>query len=94
MSEDRDQAARNIADRVLEFADELEASGEISIAKDALESARAALHAWVDDAIGFVATPAFGRVTVIHPDGQQSTIASPDLPYSMSAPVRAVATRG
>ena len=86
MQDDGHDRARAVADRVLEFADGLEASGEALVAGPAVERARQALHAWINAATGFVAMPALGRVTVIHPDGRQSTIASPDLPFAMSRP--------
>ena len=86
MSEDRTDAARKTAERVLEFADELEASGQSTVHGAALESARAALHKWIDEMTGVVVMPALGRVTVIH-DGSESTIASPDLPFAMSNPL-------
>jgi len=76
-----------IADRVLKLAGELEASGDLKARGDDLEVARAALHRWIDEATGFVTTPAFGRVTVIHANGRQSSIQSPDLSYSMSVPL-------
>ncbi len=78
-----------IAERVLKLAGELEASGDVKAQGGELERARAALHRWIDDATGFVTTPAFGRVTVIHGDGRQSSIQSPDLSYRMSLPDQA-----
>ncbi len=78
------EAIDPIADRVLKLAEELEASGDVKAGAQAMEHARAALHRWIDDATGFVSLPAFGRVTVIHPNGRQSSIQSPDLSYSMS----------
>jgi hypothetical protein len=72
-------------ERVLGLDEEVEASGEATVGGDALEQARAALHAWVDAAKGVVVNPALGRVTVIHGDGRLSTIASPDLPFAISA---------
>lgn len=76
-----------IAERVLKLAGELEASGDLKARGADLERARAALHRWIDEATGFVTTPAFGRVTVIHGNGRQSSIQSPDLSYSMSEPL-------
>ena len=84
MNDERESTTRDAADRVLDMAEELEASGDAVLGTDSLESARAALHKWVDEMTGVVLTPAFGRVTIIH-EGRQSTIASPDLPYLMSA---------
>jgi hypothetical protein len=87
MAERQTSDTQAIADRVLEFAEEVEASGQSVVDGDALEVARAALHRWVDGLTGVVVMPAFGRVTVIHKNGNQSTISSPDLPFVMSAPV-------
>jgi len=77
-----------IAERVLKLAGELEASGDLRADGSDLERARAALHRWIDEATGFVTTPAFGRVTVIHGNGRQSSIQSPDLSYAMSIPLQ------
>lgn len=87
MDQSREEAARETADRVVEFAEELEASGEARMDQDALAAARAALHAWIDSAVGVVVTPALGRVTVIHGQGRESTISSPELPFLMTAPL-------
>jgi hypothetical protein len=75
------------ADRVLELAAELEASGETAIGGTDLERRLAALHAWIDGVKGVVVNPALGRVTLIHETGRESTIASADLPFLMSLPV-------
>ena len=37
--------------------------------------------------VGVVATPGSGRVTLIHANGNQSKIASPELPYLVSKPI-------
>lgn len=87
MTEDKIERARATADRVLEFADELEASGDIAVEGSTLERARAALHKWVDEMTAVVVAPALGRVTVIHGHGAESTISSPDLPFAMTPPV-------
>ena len=74
------------ADRVLALEAELESAGSASTAGDELAAARAALHAWVDSVVGVVASPGVGRVTLIHTNGRQSKIASPDLPFLLSRP--------
>lgn len=84
-----DDITKATAERVMELAEEVEASAEATFGGSALESARATLHAWVDSMKAVVVNPAQGRVTVIHENGRQSTITSPDLPYVMSAPVKA-----
>ena len=83
-----EERTREAVDRVLEMAEEAEASGDALLEGSTLESARAALHRWIDDMTGVVITPALGRVTIIH-EGRESTIASPDLPFVMSAAVDA-----
>ena len=87
MEEEEGQQARLAADRVIRIEEEVEASGTASFDSDALEQARATLHAWIDAMIGVVVSPGLGRVTVIHGNGRQSSIASPDLPFAMSKPV-------
>ena len=69
------------------LAEEVEASADASVGGSALEGAQAALHRWIDEAKGVVVNPAQGRVTLIHEGGRVSTITSPDLPFTMSAPV-------
>lgn len=81
------EAARGAAGRVLEFAEELEASGHYDLGGEALERSRGRLHRWIDEAVAVVITPALGRVTIVHADGVASSISSPDLPFLMSDPV-------
>jgi hypothetical protein len=80
---------QELADRELELAEEVEASGEAAVGGAALERLRASLHEWVDSVQGVVVNAAFGRVTLIHEGGRRSTVASPDLPYALSTPVGA-----
>lgn len=87
MTDDQSHTAQEAADRVVEFAEELEASADASLGGSSLAAARAALHQWIDEMTGVVVAPALGRVTIIHPNGRQSTIASPDLPFTMSVPL-------
>ena len=87
MNEDQKADIQQIADRELELAEEVEASGEAAVGGAALERIRATLHAWVDSVQGVVVNAAFGRVTLIHEGGRRSTVASPDLPYALSTPV-------
>ncbi len=84
---DKTQAAAEAAERVLELEAELESSGTASTGGDTLAFARAALHAWVDTVTGVVASPGVGRVTLIHGNGRESKIASPDLPFLLTRPV-------
>jgi hypothetical protein len=75
------------ANRVLALEQELESAGNASTEGDELTLAREALHRWVDSVVGVVCSPGVGRVTLIHDNGRQSKIASPDLPYLLSRPV-------
>lgn len=84
MSEDKVTKA---VEDVLEFANELEASGEATLGGDKLAHAKAVLHKWIDSATAIVAVPAFGRVAIIHADGKQSTISARDLPFEITVPV-------
>jgi hypothetical protein len=74
-------------ERVTELESELEASAEATTGGDALARAREALHRWVDSVTAVVATPGVGRVVLIHENGRESRIASPDLPQLLSVPV-------
>lgn len=86
---DRDRdALKAHADRIIELEDEVEAGGVATLEADALAAHKAVLHQWVDELVGVVVSPGLGRVTLIHGGGRQSSIASPDLPIRMSAPVR------
>jgi hypothetical protein len=75
---------RDKAARVVKLAEEVEVSGEVSLDQAAILRDRAALHAWVDTAVGVVLTPGFARVTLLHENGTQSTIGSWDLCLAMS----------
>ena len=81
------KTTRAAADRAVEMAEEVEASGQASTGGADLKTARAALHRWIDEMTGVVVAPGLGRVTIIHPNGRVSTISSPDLPFAMSKPV-------
>ena len=85
MAEDDDRI-RAAAERVINLDAELEAAGEASVESNAVAAARAVLHAWVDTVVGVVASPGVGRVSLIHANGRQSGIASPELPFLLSRP--------
>ena len=80
-------AIKAATDRVIQLEEELEASGHATTEGDSLAFARAALHAWVDSAVGVVASPGLGRVTLVHQDGTRSSIASSTLPFAVSMPL-------
>ena len=80
-------AIGHIVERITELESELEASAEATIGGEALIRAREVLHRWVDTVTAVVATPGVGRVVLIHENGSESRIASPDLPMLLSAPV-------
>jgi hypothetical protein len=75
-------------DRVTQLEAELESASDATTATDALERARAVLHRWVDSVSAVVATPGAGRVVLIHADGSESRVASPQLPMLLAEPVR------
>ena len=86
--DDKPRSAVDVAiERVTELESELEASAEATREGDALARARETLHAWVDSVTAVVATPGVGRVVLIHANGTESRIASPDLPMLLSVPV-------
>jgi hypothetical protein len=69
------------ASRVLELEAEVESAGNAATRGSDLAFARAALHDWVESVVGIVSSPGVGRVTLIHSNGTEMKIASPDLPY-------------
>ena len=87
MDEKHASAVDQVVERVTELESELEASSEAATEGDALVRAREVLHRWVDSVTAVVATPGVGRVVLIHENGRESRIASPDLPVLLSAPV-------
>ncbi|MCJ8156456.1 hypothetical protein [Sphingomonas sp. LaA6.9] len=82
----KDDAVKQAAERVLQLEAELEAEGDARTGGDELAFARAALHEWVESVVAVVASPGVGRVTLIHSNGRESRIASPDLPFLLSRP--------
>lgn len=76
------------AERVVALEAELESAGEVSLEKASLAWSRAELHAWVDSVVAVVSSPGVGRVSLIHKDGSQSSIASSTLPFRLSRPAR------
>lgn len=83
----RDASIKEATDRVIELEAELEASSDLTTQDEALARARAILHEWVDTVVAVVATPGVGRAVLIHADGHESRIASPQLPYKLAVPV-------
>ncbi|MCT2399277.1 hypothetical protein [Novosphingobium mangrovi (ex Huang et al. 2023)] len=73
--------------RVIELEAELEAAGSATTEETALARARETLHSWVDSVTAVVATPGVGRVVLMHENGTESRIASPDLPFKLAVPV-------
>ena len=74
-------------ERITELEAELEASSDATTGGEALARSRAILHQWIDSVTAVVATPGVGRVVLIHANGSESRIASPELPMLLSAPV-------
>lgn len=81
-------AVEEAAARVIELEHELEAAGSATTGGDELTFSRERLHEWVETVVGVVASPGVGRVTLIHANGRESKIASPDLPFLLSRPAR------
>jgi hypothetical protein len=75
-------------DRVLELGAEVESSGEAKTGGEALERSRALLHEWVDTVAGVVINAGLGRVTLIHANGKESSVASSELPFLLSQPAK------
>jgi hypothetical protein len=76
-------AVQDAVDRALDLAEEIETHAA-AVDPDALDQAKAAVHAWVDEATSVVVNAALGRVTLVHPDGRSSSITSADLPFRLS----------
>ncbi len=87
MQEEPKSAARAAADRVVGLEAELEAAGTAAVDTSSVDKARAIVIEWLDDVVGVVASPALGRVTLIHNNGRNSTITSPDLAFLISGPL-------
>ncbi len=75
-------------ERVKELGAEVESAAEASTSGDALAFARAELHKWVDTVAGVVVNAGLGRVTLLHENGKESSVASSQLPYLLSRPAR------
>ncbi|HTZ70740.1 MAG TPA: hypothetical protein VMB71_08845 [Acetobacteraceae bacterium] len=86
MESEQAEKIQAAADHVLDLEAELEAAGNAATGGSALEIAQAQLHKWIDTVKGVVVSPALGRVTLIHENGRFSTVSSPELPFTMSAP--------
>lgn len=84
---DTDARIEEATARVVELEAELESSGMVSKQGEALAFAKSALHAWVDTVVAVVASPGVGRVMLIHANGTETKIASPELPFLVTPPV-------
>ena len=87
MSDGHEDDRLAATERVVKLEEELEASGVPVLDHDTLAEAKAILHQWIDEMVATVVSPGLGRVTLIHPNGRQSSIVSPDLPFLMSRPI-------
>ncbi len=87
MGDEQPSAIDRAVERVTELNAELEASSDAATSGEALARSREVLHAWVDSVTAVIATPGVGRVVLIHANGSESRIASPDLPMLLSVPV-------
>jgi len=80
-------AIEEATSRVIDLEAELEASGNATTEGEALLRVREILHRWIDTVTAVVSTPGVGRVVLIHENGRESRIASPDLPSLVAVPV-------
>jgi hypothetical protein len=87
MSEKSASRIEEATARVIELEAELEASGNATTDDAALARAREILHAWVDTVVAVVATPGVGRAVLMHENGTESRISSPELPFKLAVPV-------
>jgi hypothetical protein len=87
MEKGQKSVARAAVDRIVELEAELEAPANATVDSSSVEKARKIFAKWLDSVVGVVASPALGRVTLIHSNGRNSTINSPDLAYLISGPV-------
>jgi hypothetical protein len=94
MSDDthtQDAAAARVGEatsRILELEAELEAAGDATTDQGDIAGLKQILHDWVESVTAVVATPGVGRVVLIHRNGRESRIASPDLPMLLSKPAK------
>ncbi|NGY05689.1 hypothetical protein [Solimonas terrae] len=85
MSSDTDSKVKATAERIIELGKEVEAPGQAVTGDTSMQRARTVLGAWLDGMRGIVVNPALGRVTVIHENGDASSIASAELAFRLSA---------
>ena len=86
MSDSRSDAIREAAERALTIEQEVESAGEATLDAFDVDHAKASIHEWVDTIVGLVCAPGTGRVTLIHENGHESTVSSPDLPFLICRP--------
>lgn len=87
MTDKQTNTLDTVVDRVTELEAELEASSDAIVEAQALARAKEILHRWVDSVTAVIATPGVGRAVLVHDNGRESRIASPDLPVLLSVPV-------
>ena len=83
-----DDATGSATSRIIELEAELEAAGEATTSDDGIAGLKQVLHEWVESVTAVVATPGMGRVVLIHDNGRESRISSPDLPMLLTRPAR------
>lgn len=76
-----------VVSRVIDLESELEASSDTMANDTELVRAKAILHAWVESVTAIIATPGVGRAVLMHDNGTESRISSPDLPFRLAVPV-------
>ena len=88
MSEGQAKTGEAAARRIIELEEEVEASGFAALDADSVAWVREQLHLWVDSVTGSIISPGLGRVTLMHGGERESVIASPQLAFLLSKPVR------
>lgn len=80
------KAVREALNRAISIEQEVEASGEATLDEHRVAQAKQHMREWIESVVGYVCSPGTGRVMLIHADGHESSISSPDLPFLLSRP--------
>lgn len=94
MTEKSANRIEDVVARVIELESELEASSDTMAGDAQLVRAKEILHAWVDSVTAVIATPGVGRAVLMHENGTESRISSPDLPFRLAVPVTFAKSEG
>jgi len=94
MTERKQDRLEEAMSRVVELEAELESAANPAASGSEIERLHALLHDWVDSVVAVVSAPGSGRVVLLHQDGSESRISSPQLPYKLAAPVSFAPRKG